>query len=109
MTPKLEQMPQHGAVKDPSQIRPVEVVEGQPLKVPSPPGPTRWDPPVPADERKRLASSSGDRLPLTCGMSEMSDDSWLDGYENVEVRDGEGRLVGTGRSAPSYRIPPSED
>ena len=94
MTPKLEQMPQHGAVKDPSQIRPVEVVEGQPLKVPSPPGPTRWD--GAADDRKRPASS-------------FSDHSWLDGYQDVEVRDGEGRLVGTGRSAPSYRIPPSED
>ena len=94
MTPKLEQMPQHGAVKDPSQIRPVEVVEGQPLKVPSPPGPTRWD--GAADDRKRPAS-------------EFSDHSWLDGYQDVEVRDGEGRLVGTGRSAPSYRIPPSED
>ena len=93
MTPKLEQMPQHGAVKDPSQIRPVEVVEGQPLKVPSPPGPTRWDPPVPADERCQLASSSGKRTSKVIDMSEMSDDSWLDGYEDVEVRDREGRLV----------------
>ena len=98
MTPKLEQMPQHGAVKDPSQIRPLEVVEGQPLKVPSPPGPTRWDPPVPADERCQLASSSGKRTSKVIDMSEMSEDSWLDGYESVEVRDREGDGYFTGHT-----------
>ncbi len=106
MTPKLEQMPQsdplhdalHGAVKDPSQIRSVEVVEGQPLKVPSPPGPTRWDPPVPADERCQLASSSGKRTSKVIDMSEMSEDSWLDGYESVEVRDREGDGYFTGHT-----------
>ena len=106
MTPKLEQMPQsdplhdalHGAVKDPSQIRSLEVVEGQPLKVPSPPGPTRWDPPVPADERCQLASSSGKRTSKVIDMSEMSEDSWLDGYESVEVRDREGDGYFTGHT-----------
>ena len=106
MTPKLEQMPQsdplhdalHGAVKDPSQIRRLEVVEGQPLKVPSLPGPTRWDPPVPADERCQLASSSGKRTSKVIDMSEMSDDSWLDGYEDVEVRDREGDGYSTGHT-----------